>query len=61
MSELRKMRDQVYSQRTSDNNWFHCEEKWRGDQRWLRDAFDRLPRPLPEWSDLPLPKTEFSK
>jgi hypothetical protein len=54
---LREMRDQVYGQRCSDNNWHGCFECWILDDDWLKEQYSKLPRPLPPHESLPLPKT----
>ena len=51
------MRDQVYGQRCSDNNWHGCFECWILDDDWLKEQYSKLPRPLPPHESLPLPKT----
>jgi hypothetical protein len=54
---LRIMRDQVFGQRCSDNNWNNCLEFWYSDVDWLRKEYQKLPRPLPPHESLPPPKT----
>ena len=53
---LKIMRDYVYDQRGSEHNWNECREFWEKDSKWLMDQFLRLPRPLPAYQSLPLPK-----
>ena len=58
MSEsLREMRDWVYNQRGTDNNWNGSREYWEGDAKWLSEQYAKLPRPLPAHESLPIPKT----
>jgi hypothetical protein len=56
-ASLREMRDQVYGQRGSDNNWINCVDFWQRDKDWMRAEYAKLPRPLPPLESLPLTKT----
>jgi hypothetical protein len=46
-SAIRTMRDRVYGQQTSDNNWEACKEDWLKPEqvRWLEDECARLDLP----------------
>ena len=46
-SELRSMRDAVYpaqceKQLQDDSSWEQIKDKWRKDEAWLREQFERL-------------------
>lgn len=38
---IRTMRDRVFSQNTTDNNWGHCKENWMKPEnvRWLEEKW----------------------
>ena len=38
-AEVRKMRDRVFNQKISDNEWLNCKEKWLEKQEvaWLKE------------------------
>ena len=48
-SELRSMRDAVYpaqceKQLQDDSSWEQIKDKWRKDEAWLREQFEKLRR-----------------
>ena len=57
-ASLREMRDQVYGQRCTNNNWDACAPYWKHDEPWIKDQYEKLPRPLPPHESLPWPKTQ---
>ena len=40
--DLRAMRDAVYGNTSTQNNWDACGPRWREDESWLTAAYSKM-------------------